>query len=60
MPTDLVQEGCNGRSVCNGPPTQGRDGRRAHLDLRWDSTTQSTGGSMGAEAILDLNVQRKP
>ena len=64
MPTDLVQEGCNGRNGRNGrngPPTRGPDGRCiGHPDLRWCSTTQSTPwGLMVAEAILDLNFQRK-
>ena len=59
MLTDLVQEGCNRRNGRNGPPTQGRDSRRGHPDLRWDSTTQSTRGSMVAEAILTSKSQEK-
>ena len=54
MPTDLVQEGCNGRNGRNGPPTQLLDCRRGHPNLRWDSTTQSTRGFDGRRGHPDL------
>ena len=60
MPTDLVQEVCNGRNGCNGP--QPRDVTVAEAILTSIGTPQlnSPGGSMGAEAILDHNFKENP
>jgi hypothetical protein len=59
MPTDLVQEGCNGRNGRNGP--QPRDVTVAESILTSVGTPQLNppGDSMGAEAILDLIFQAK-
>ena len=60
MLTDLVQEWCNGRNGRNGRPTRPPDGCIGHpLTSVGIPRLNPPGGLMVAEAILDLNFQRK-
>ena len=59
MPTYLVQEGCNGRNGCNGPQPGDMKVAKAILISVGTPQLNRPGISMVAEAILDLNFQRK-
>ena len=57
MPTDPVQEGCNGRNGRNGPPTGDMTRAEAILTSVGNPQLNPPGGSMVSEATLALNFQ---